>query len=151
MTGFYRGLITNVAGRFVEEGLFWTVYELSKRLTNEGVFGERNFFWASAAIMSLAMFAKLTAVTIAYPYNVVMNHLRTVNKHTGKHDYVHVLPTMRHIYLTDGLLGFYKGLAPQLLRSVISKAAQIYSFELFMFTYIQLRDRKQASAALHDL
>lgn len=101
--------------------------------------------------MSLAMFAKLTAVTIAYPYNVVMNHLRTVNKYTGKHDYIHVLPTMRHIYLTDGLIGFYKGLAPQLLRSVISKAAQIYSFELLMFTYIQLRDSKRASKALHDL
>uniref|UniRef100_A0A0A9Z495 Putative mitochondrial carrier C688.09 n=1 Tax=Lygus hesperus TaxID=30085 RepID=A0A0A9Z495_LYGHE len=123
---------------------------MSKRVTHEGVFGDRNFFWASAAIMSLAMFAKLTAVTIAYPYNVVMNHLRTVNKYTGKHDYVHILPTLRHIYHTDGLIGFYKGLTPQLLRSVISKAAQIYSFELFMFAYVNVRDRKRAELVSTD-
>ncbi|KAL7703272.1 mitochondrial carrier protein [Lotmaria passim] len=139
--GFYRGTVTNVAGRFVEEGCFWTVYELLKRVTHEGNFGERGFWWTSAAMVSLTMIAKLAAVSIAYPYNVVMNHLRTVNKVTGKHDYVKVLPTIRHIYVADGFLGFYKGLAPQILRSVISKATQIYSFELAMFTYAQMCHR----------
>jgi solute carrier family 25, member 33/36 len=140
--GFYRGTVTNVAGRFVEEGCFWTVYELLKRLTHEGNFGERGFWWTSAAMVSLTMMAKLAAVSIAYPYNVVMNHLRTVNKVTGKHDYVKVLPTIRHIYRADGFLGFYKGLAPQILRSVISKATQIYSFELALFTYAQMYHQK---------
>ncbi|KPA73272.1 putative mitochondrial mitochondrial carrier protein [Leptomonas pyrrhocoris] len=140
--GFYRGTVTNVAGRFVEEGCFWTVYELLKRVTHEGNFGDRGFWWTSAAMVSLTMIAKLAAVSIAYPYNVVMNHLRTVNKATGRHDYVRVLPTMRHIYRADGLLGFYKGLAPQILRSVVSKATQIYSFELFLFTYAEMYHRK---------
>lgn len=140
--GFYRGTVTNVAGRFVEEGCFWTVYELLKRVTHKGTFGEGGFWWTSAAMVSLTMIAKLAAVSIAYPYNVVMNHLRTVNKATGKHDYVKVLPTMQHIYRADGLLGFYKGLAPQILRSVISKATQIYAFELVLFTYAQMYHRR---------
>ncbi|XQJ25872.1 mitochondrial carrier protein, putative [Leishmania guyanensis] len=140
--GLYRGTITNIAGRFVEEGCFWTVYELLKRVTHEGSFGERSFWWSSAAMVSLTMMAKLVAVGIAYPYNVVMNHLRTVNKVTGEHDYVRVMPTVRHIYEADGFLGFYKGLAPQILRSVISKATQIYAFELVLFTYAQMHHRK---------
>ncbi|CAG9571357.1 putative mitochondrial carrier protein [Leishmania major strain Friedlin] len=140
--GLYRGTVTNIAGRFVEEGCFWTVYELLKRVTHEGSFGDRGFWWSSAAMVSLTMMAKLVAVGIAYPYNVVMNHLRTVNKVTGEHDYVRVMPTLRHIYAADGFLGFYKGLAPQILRSVISKATQIYSFELALFTYAQVYHRK---------
>ncbi|GET87193.1 mitochondrial carrier protein, putative [Leishmania tarentolae] len=140
--GLYRGTVTNIAGRFVEEGCFWTVYELLKRVTHEGSFGERGFWWSSAAMVSLTMIAKLVAVGIAYPYNVVMNHLRTVNKVTGEHDYVRVMPTMRHIYAADGLLGFYKGLAPQILRSLLSKATQIYAFELVLFTYVQMYHHK---------
>lgn len=133
--GFYRGTVTNIAGRVVEEGVFWTAFELLRRATESGTFGESNFLWASAAVVSLSMVSKLTAVSVAYPYNVVMNHLRTVNKVTGKHDHVKTLATITHVYRQDGFLGFYKGLAPQLLRSVASKAAQIYSFELVMYLY----------------
>ncbi|KAK7196571.1 mitochondrial carrier protein [Novymonas esmeraldas] len=140
--GLYRGTATNIAGRFVEEGCFWTVYELLKRLTHAGQLGERDFLWASAAMVSLTMMAKLAAVSVSYPYNVIMNHLRTVNKVTGRHDHVRVWPTVRHIYAADGILGFYKGLAPQILRSVMSKATQIYAFELALFTYAQMRHRQ---------
>lgn len=137
--GFYRGTVPNIAGRCVEEGMFWTVYELLKRLTQSSSFGTGHFLWDSAAVIYFSMIAKLTAVTVAYPYNVVMNHLRTVNKQTGLHDHVRVMPTIMHVYRRDGFLGFYKGLAPQLLRSLLSKATQIYSFELVMHIYLQSR------------
>ncbi|CCW65466.1 unnamed protein product [Phytomonas sp. EM1] len=141
MKGFYRGTLTNVLGRFVEESVFWTVYELLKRITNEGTFTGRNFIWASAAMLSLTVVGKLAATCVAYPYNVIMNHMRTVNKLTGKHDYVHVGATIRHVYHQDGLVGFYKGLSPQLMRNLISKATQIYSFELLMFAYAGMRTK----------
>jgi solute carrier family 25 protein 33/36 len=96
-------------------------------------------------MMSLAMVSKLTAVSIAYPYNVVMNHLRTVNKVTGQHEHTRMWPTIRYVYRNNGILGFYKGLAPQLLRGVISKATQIYAFELVMFTYANLQARSPDS------
>ncbi|KAH9600783.1 Mitochondrial substrate/solute carrier [Trypanosoma melophagium] len=135
-TGFYRGTLTNVCGRFVEEGLFWSVYELLKRITKEGTFtGGNSFAMASAAMVSLTMISKLTATSIAYPYNVVMTHLRTVNRFTGKYEHTQFFPTVRHIYRADGIIGFYKGLSPQLLRSVISKATQIYAFEVAMYAY----------------
>ncbi|EPY29360.1 solute carrier family 25, member 33/36 [Strigomonas culicis] len=162
--GFYRGTVTNVCGRIVEEGLFWSIFELLRRTTEEGSFAAaprrpaggtdlttnagsststmKSFWWTSMAMVGLTMFSKLTATSIAYPYNVVMNHLRTVNKHTGQHDFTRVGPTVRHIYRQDGIFGFYKGLSPQLLRSVLSKATQIYSFELAMFMYAQMAERR---------
>ncbi|KEG13926.1 putative mitochondrial carrier protein [Trypanosoma grayi] len=134
--GFYRGTLTNIGGRFVEEALFWSIYELLKRLTNEGSFHDKgSFFMASAAMLSLTMFSKLAAATLAYPYNVVMTHLRTVNHVTGKHEHTQFIQTVRHVYRDDGITGFYKGLSPQLLRSVISKATQIYAFEVAMYAY----------------
>jgi hypothetical protein len=134
--GFWRGTLTNVAGRFVEEATFWYVFEFLKRTTKEGHFEDRNFFFASIAVVGLSGVSKLIGSSLAYPYNVVMTHLRTVNKATGQYEHTKILPTIRHIYRADGFLGFYKGLAPQLLRSVISKATQIYSFELAMSVYI---------------
>ena len=144
--GFYRGTLTNVAGRFVEEATFWYVFETLKRMTNEGTFEERNFFFASIAVVGLSGVSKLIGSAIAYPYNVVMTHLRTVNKATGQYEHTKIIPTIKHIYKADGLLGFYKGLSPQLLRSVISKATQIYSFELAMSIYIG-RNRAQVATA----
>ncbi|RNF21697.1 mitochondrial carrier protein [Trypanosoma conorhini] len=149
--GFYRGTLTNVLGRFVEEGLFWTVYELLRRLTKDGKFRDaNNFLAASAAVLSLSMVAKLTAVGVAYPYNVVMNHMRTVNHVTRQCEHTRVVPTLRHIYRADGLIGFYKGLSPHLLRSVISKATQIYAFEVVMYAYMCFNARP-AAVALNSL
>jgi solute carrier family 25 protein 33/36 len=139
--GFWRGTLTNVAGRFVEEGTFWSVFEALKRVTSEGHFEDRNFIFASFAVVGLSGASKLIGTSIAYPYNVVMNHLRTVNKATGKYEHTKILPTIRHIYRADGFLGFYKGLSPQLLRSVLSKATQIYAFELAMSYYAAKKRR----------
>ncbi|RNF08329.1 mitochondrial carrier protein [Trypanosoma rangeli] len=148
--GFYRGTLTNILGRFVEEGLFWTVYELLKRVTKEGTFQDANsFFVTSAAVLSLSMIAKLTAVGVAYPYNAVMNHMRTVNQITRQCEHTRILPTIQHIYRADGLVGFYKGLSPHLLRSVISKATQIYSFEVVMYAYMCFEAR-HATQSLHS-
>lgn len=135
--GFYRGLMTNVAGRFVEEGLFWSSFEHLKRVTNEGSMKESNSFaWNAFAVMSLTSISKMFGVIVAYPYNVVMTHIRTPNKATEIYEHTKLWPTMHHIYRTDGILGFYKGLFPQLMRGIVSKATQIYAFELAVATFI---------------
>lgn len=135
--GFYRGTATNIAGRFVEEGLFWSVFEFLKFQTDEGTLKKENhFLWNAFAVVGLSSLSKLVGTSIAYPYNVVMTHLRTVNKTTGIYEHTKIVPTVRHIYKADGVLGFYKGLAPQLMRSLISKATQIYFFELSMSLYV---------------
>ncbi|EAN90995.1 putative mitochondrial carrier protein [Trypanosoma cruzi] len=147
--GFYRGTVTNIGGRFVEEGLFWSVYELLKRITKEGSFKDSNsFLLTSAAMVSLTMVSKLVAVGVAYPYNVVITHLRTVNLVTRQCEHTRFFPTIRHIYQADGVVGFYKGLSPHLLRSIISKAAQIYAFEIVMYAYMCFNARAKYAAVL---
>lgn len=149
--GFYRGTATNIAGRLVEECTFWYVFETLKRLTDHGRLhradgggattthaaggGAASFLAASLGVLGLSSAAKLIGTSISYPYNVVMIHQREVDKATGKHLHTHLRPTIAHIYKMDGVRGFYKGLSPHLLRSVLSKATQIYAFELFMSLY----------------
>nr|CCC47895.1 putative mitochondrial carrier protein [Trypanosoma vivax Y486] len=136
--GFYRGTMTNILGRFVEEGLFWSIYELLKRLVAEGSFqASGSFLLTSAAVLSLTMVSKVIATAVSYPYNVVITHLRTVNRITGRPEYSKIWPTVRHIYQADGWAGFYKGLMPQLLRSTISKSVQIYAYEVAMYAYFR--------------
>jgi solute carrier family 25 protein 33/36 len=133
IAGFWRGTATNIAGRTVEEGLFWSIFELLKYQSDEGTMKSSNGVLRNfAAITMLSGASKLIGTAVSYPYNVVMIHLRTVNKATGLHDHTKVVPTVMHIYRADGVAGFYKGLAPQILRSVISKATQIYVFELVL-------------------
>jgi hypothetical protein len=144
--GFYRGLMTNVCGRFVEEGLFWSSFEHLKRQTNEGTMSATNsFVWNAFAVMSLTSLSKMFGVIVAYPYNVVMTHIRTPNKVSGVYEHSRFAPTVSHIYRHDGVVGFYKGLLPQLMRGVVSKATQIYAFELAVATFITAAQKNQSS------
>lgn len=133
--GFYRGALVNTLGRMVEEILFWFTFENLRHYTAEGTFHDRSILWATFTVLGLSSVSKLLGSCIAYPYNVVMTHLREVNKVTGKHDHTRVGQTIRHVYRADGIAGFYKGLPPQLLRSVISKSVQMLVFESTMHWY----------------
>lgn len=130
--GFYRGTLTNMGGRMVEEAIFWWIYEELKLLTNEGTFDNRHFLWASFTVFSLSSLSKFIGTAISYPYNVVMTHLRTVNKITGVPEHTHFMPTVKFIYVKDGLSGFYRGLVMTLFRSMMSKGSQLYAYEFTM-------------------
>jgi solute carrier family 25 protein 33/36 len=143
--GFYRGLGTNISGRVVEEGLFWLIYENGKRWTAKvpqitsatELVPAKKQHWAYsvAAVLSWSTISKFIGVSIAFPYNIIMTHLRCVNKVTGVHDHTSIRGVVSHVYKHDGLPGFYKGLLPQLLRSVISKSTQVLVFELLINEY----------------
>lgn len=133
--GFYRGLLTNALGRMVEEGLFWMIFENLKRASESGELQQGNMLWSSCSVAGLSATAKAIGSAVAYPYNVVMTHLREVDKATMQHNHTRILPTVRFIYARDGFSGFYRGLTPHMMRSVISKATQIYVFTYALFLY----------------
>lgn len=134
--GFWRGTSINIAGRIFEEGIFWYVLEQSRRVTQQGYLsggvGATAHFWNGLSLVGLTMIAKLTGTAVSYPYNVVMTHLREVNKVTGLHEHTQILPTMQHVFKKDGIPGFYRGLSPTLLRSIISKVTQVLVFEALL-------------------
>lgn len=133
--GFYRGAATNMAGRALEETIFWMLYEFCKYHTNQGAMQQGSMVSSFFAIVGLSAWCKMAGTFIAYPYNVLMTHLREVSKVTNKHEHTRILPTVRFIYAKDGVPGFYKGVVPQLCRSIPSKASQMVCFEAAMFMY----------------
>ena len=136
VVGFWRGTGTNIAGRAVEECIFWMLYENAKRQC--GTVNESSTVLKGLGIVGLSAACKLVGSTIAYPYNVVMTHLREVNPITNQHNFHSVPQVARHVYRSDGLRGFYAGLTPALLRSVPSKASQIFAFEMAMLAFHKL-------------
>jgi solute carrier family 25 protein 33/36 len=131
--GLYRGAGTNALGRMVEEATFWFLYENAKALTRQGDMTQ-NAIWGSLGVIGLSSGAKIVGSGISYPYNVIMTHLREVDKATGTHKHNSVLPTMRYVYKQDGFAGFYKGAVPHLMRCALSKASQVWCFELIMLS-----------------
>merc|ERR1711916_347982 len=99
-------------------GTFWFLYENAKRVSQQGD-------------MSQSL-AKMIGSGLSYPYNVVMTHLREVDRTTGKHNHNSVPETIRYVYRKDGVAGFYRGCSAHLLRCALSKASQIWVFELVM-------------------
>ena len=81
--GFYRGAATNLSGRVVEECTFWMIYENLKVATNEGKLQSGQMIWGSMTVVGLSSIAKMMGSGLAFPYNVVMTHLREVDK-TGQ-------------------------------------------------------------------
>lgn len=132
--GFYRGAATNAAGRMVEEATFWFLYENAKYLTNQGNMTSSGVMWGSFGVVGLSSLSKIVGSGIAYPYNVIMTHLREVDKVTGQHAHTKFLPTVKYIFAQDGVSGFYRGVTPHLIRCALSKATQVWSFELIMHT-----------------
>lgn len=136
--GFYRGALANTGGRIVEEATFWLLYESAIAYNNthdSGSLKSGDFFWRSFLILGTSAWCKIIGSTISYPYNVVMTHLREVDKATGKHLHNHIGPTVRYIYATDGVKGFWKGITPHLIRCALSKSTQIYFFEVGAMCY----------------
>jgi solute carrier family 25 protein 33/36 len=129
--GFYRGAATNAVGRMVEEATFWFLYENAKKATRQGDMSS-SVLLGSLGVIGLSSASKLVGSGISYPYNVVMTHLREVDKVTGHHHHNAIHPTIRFIYAKDGVPGFYKGAVPHLMRCALSKASQVWCFELFM-------------------
>jgi solute carrier family 25 protein 33/36 len=134
--GFYRGALANTSGRIVEEATFWMLYESAMAWNSthdSGSLKSGEWFWRSFLILGTSAWCKIIGSTISYPYNVVMTHLREVDAKTGKHNHNHIGPTIKFIYANDGMMGFWKGLTPHLIRCALSKSTQIYFFEVGAF------------------
>jgi len=129
--GFYRGALVNALGRMVEEATFWFLYENAKRVTQQGDMAS-SLGWGSLGVVGLSSASKICGSGISYPYNVVMTHLREVDKATQQHKHTTIKGTVDYVYRKDGVKGFYKGAVPHLFRCALSKASQVWSFELIM-------------------
>lgn len=74
-------------------------------------------------IFGVSAVAKLGATVVTYPLLLVKTRMQTVRKGSGtESQYASTLDAVSHVYNTEGLLGFYKGMHTKMVQSVVAAA-----------------------------
>ena len=107
--GFYRGLVPSLFG--VSHGaLQFMAYELLKK---ERAKQSLHHDLTTTDYLLLSGTAKIFAGSITYPYQLVRARLQMYN---ADGMYRGVVDVVGRVWSEEGLVGFYKGLGPNLLR-----------------------------------
>ncbi|KAL1952724.1 hypothetical protein VTO42DRAFT_4412 [Malbranchea cinnamomea] len=126
LVALYRGIIPTVAGVAPYVGLNFMTYEaVRKYLTPDGDVNPSSLRKLLAGALSGAV-----AQTATYPFDVLRRRFQ-INTMSGLgYRYTSIWDAVRLIFLQEGFQGFYKGLAPNLLKVAPSMASSWLSFEL---------------------
>ena len=109
--GFYRGLVPSLIG--VSHGaLQFMVYEQLKIYKAKNTAGSQEDL-TTVDYLLLSGVAKVFAGCLTYPYQVVRTRLQMYDAHST---YRSANDVAVKVWKKEGLPGFYKGLAPNLLR-----------------------------------
>ncbi|KAI7903264.1 mitochondrial carrier domain-containing protein [Cokeromyces recurvatus] len=117
--GLYRGMVPALFG--VSHGAIqFMVYEEMKKKRNEvrhkkglNSMNELNAQLSQTEYLTMAAISKVTATVITYPYQVLKSRLQ--NRAT-RDTYKGVIDCSKKMIQTEGYMGFYKGLAPNIIR-----------------------------------
>ncbi|KAL0091571.1 mitochondrial carrier domain-containing protein [Phycomyces blakesleeanus] len=119
LRGLYRGLVPGLLG--VSHGAIqFMAYEEMKKSRNQWRHGqgitpssETNARLTTTEYLVMAASSKVTATIMTYPYQVLRSRLQ--NRET-KDSYKGLVDCVIRIYRAEGYGGFYKGLAPNIIR-----------------------------------
>ncbi|KAF2109334.1 mitochondrial carrier domain-containing protein [Lophiotrema nucula] len=136
--GMFRGLSASYLGT-VETALHLVLYEQLKVVYNRSlrrVNAPANSAWNEVATWistsGAAGSAKLTAVLIAYPHEVVRTRLRQAPLENGTPRYTGLWQCFRSIGKHEGMAGLYGGLTPHVVRSVPSAIITLGVYEFVL-------------------
>ncbi|KIM40825.1 hypothetical protein M413DRAFT_445628 [Hebeloma cylindrosporum] len=123
----YRGLGASYLGS-VETVFQLVVYEQLKQLfrpISTGPNAQGDLTWGHAVkswagTSGAAGSAKLAAVLVTYPHEVLRTRLRQAPVENGIRKYVSLVQTFRLVRAEEGLAGLYGGMTPHLMRSIPS-------------------------------
>ncbi|GAA47560.1 mitochondrial folate transporter/carrier [Clonorchis sinensis] len=124
ITGLYKGYLPGLVG--VSHGAVqFMLYEKMRNAYNER-FRHRpvNAKLTSWEYFTFACLSKLAATSLTYPYQVVRTRLQ--DQHRQHRGAIQIIRTM---YRCEGLLSFYKGLTPNLLRVTPACAVTFVVYE----------------------
>ncbi|KAI8136529.1 mitochondrial carrier domain-containing protein [Fennellomyces sp. T-0311] len=117
--GLYRGMVPALFG--VSHGAIqFMAYEEMKKWRNdvrksmgESPAEEQNAKLTNTEYLSMAASSKVLATVVTYPYQVLRSRLQ--DRQT-RDTYKGVIDCIRKIHAAEGYMGFYKGLAPNVIR-----------------------------------
>ncbi|PPR04367.1 hypothetical protein CVT26_004205 [Gymnopilus dilepis] len=125
--GLYQGLGASYLGA-VETVFQLVLYEQLKKVfspISTGANAQGDVTWGHAfkswaSTSGAAGTAKLAAILVTYPHEVLRTRLRQAPIENGVRKYVGLVQCFRLIRAEEGLAGFYGGMTPHLMRSVPS-------------------------------
>lgn len=121
--GLYRGFLPGVFG--ISHGaLQFMTYEEMKTLYNKHRNQPLDTRLTSAEYLTFAALSKMIAAATTYPYQVVRSRLQDQHRH-----YNGVWDVVKQIWVYEGLMGYYKGLLPNLLRVTPACAITFFVYE----------------------
>ncbi|CAG8447673.1 6990_t:CDS:2, partial [Acaulospora morrowiae] len=110
--GLYRGMIPAMFG--VSHGAIqFMVYEEMKKWGYKRTPGENRDRLDNFEYLLMAASSKIVATVATYPYQLVRARLQNQKL---EQEYLGVIGTIKKTYRFEGVLGFYKGLAPNVIR-----------------------------------
>lgn len=124
--GFFHGLVPTLAG--VSHGaLYFMAYEKLKLWRKNA---RKGGDLTNADTILTSSLSKVFAGCITYPHQVVRARMQTYEPGTLKPvRNAGVIAVVRGIWLNEGLVGFYKGMFPNLLRVVPSTCVTFLVYE----------------------
>lgn len=132
---FYRGLLPSYFG-LAHVAIQFPLYENLKKWFDIQDYmspniKERDFSMFLRFVLASCV-SKMFASAITYPHEIIRTRLQMYsNTNLGENQLVGVLKSIRSIYLTEGIRGFYSGFVVNLARTVPASAITMVSFEYF--------------------
>jgi len=132
--GLYRGLSASYLGT-IETAMHLVMYEQLKTLIGFGLEGNNPSHggiqtWISTS--GAAGSAKLAAVLMTYPHEVIRTRLRQAPIGNEVSRYTGLVHCFQSVWRSEGLSGLYGGLAPHLARSIPSAIITLGVYEFVL-------------------
>ncbi|KAI1493168.1 mitochondrial carrier domain-containing protein [Biscogniauxia mediterranea] len=127
--GFFRGLAPGLAQIVPYMGLFFAIYEGTRRPLAE----LRLPFGSGDA--AAGMVASIAAKTGVFPLDLVRKRIQVQGPTRGRYvhknipEYAGTLPTIRQIVRREGLRGLYRGLTVSLFKAAPASAVTMWTYE----------------------
>ncbi|KAJ9508602.1 hypothetical protein QJQ45_012142 [Haematococcus lacustris] len=124
MKGLYSGLAPSLAG-IMHVAIQFPLYELCKAHIAQRQHHTADTLTAGELVVASAL-SKMVASTVTYPHEVVRSYMHV----SGSGPWAGLRDTCTTIWREDGLKGFYRGCATNLVRTTPAAALTFTSFEL---------------------
>lgn len=145
LRGFYKGLLPSLFG-VSHVAVQFPLYEAFKGWIRERQ-EEGEAELGATTILACSSSAKMIASVTTYPHEVLRTRLQMqpkTNPPISHPRYTGVIQACKTIAKQEGLRGFYKGMAVNLVRTVPSSALTILTYELIMQHLSQLEHQSDS-------
>jgi solute carrier family 25 protein 33/36 len=127
----FRGLSASMVG-ISESSMQFVMYERLKT-----ALAKPDVELTAAEYVMAASAAKMVAVAITYPHEVVRTRMREVAAEGAERKYRTFTQTFGRVWMEEGALGLYGGMAAHMVRVVPNAGIMFLTYELFCRTFAQ--------------